>query len=1267
MSNSFERRTLRKQAALNETGIVYNNHPSMATLSEDCHFNMQASSGKISDAISIISSKSEEASPKVIFKKGGKYQNARTLSDVTMNLTKFSGKQSLETMSMLDDCVQKTPSKKNMSIMNKLRALTKIKSFSHGKDQTAGPEDPQATDGQDLGLVCLIEDSPLRILKFAQNGNAKEVARIVQADPTRLHARNNQGQTALHLASHKGHLQVVEVLVEFHPDLDIVDNQGNTAVHLAVMSCKPEIIDVLLKSGANSMIKNNLQMMPIHVAAELNNIDVATALLENGVNPNWTGESGMTALHYAAAKDNGDVLKVMMQHGGKPCAKCDYGYYPIHIAAKCAAASAMEAIIDKAIQAGYTREQILTFRDRENNLPLHAAVNGGDVKAVKVCLTAGASVKAQQEDGSTPLHFACAQGNIEMIKLMEDIQKENFLAAIFILDVMKMSPLHRAALFNHITIMEYLLEHGADKDSRDINDRTPLLLSASKGCWAAVQLLISKGADVHVKDKKNRNFLHLAVKFGGKLEYFGGNLIKDIQDLQNDKDDFGCTPLHYASREGHLRALDDLIKMGAVLNMKNNDKQSPFHFAARYGRYNTCRRLLDSHHGPNIINETDGSGLTALHIAAQNGHTKVVQLLLQRGAVVNKDNDDNTALHHAAANGWTHTMKVLLSVHTNLMDVVNIDGDTPLHVAAKNGQTSATLLLLSMGAKFLYNQQDATFFDYIIQNKSSEVAVAVINHDRWEEVLQICSKTYGCYVLGLIEHLPAVCLNVLDRCQIPSNDDPKSANYHITYNFKYLDTPSKCLEIARNSPDQQEFYPLMSLYAMVKNNRVDCLSHPVCVTFLKVKWKHYGVWVYSAYLIVYILFLASLTSFVVNHNSLMHFEGNNVENSTITFLHGNIPDGYRFEPIYKICLWFMLIYSFLNIIKEIGQMITMKLRYFADIGNGLEWALYITSTVFVLPFLLQKSYHWQWEAGAFSVFLAWFNCLVFLQRFDFFGIYVVMFLEILRTLVQVLCVFSILIIAFGLSFYMLLFREESKAFSTPTLSLLKTFMMMLEMDYMASFNEQYTDTSDDTLHFGNLTLALLTIFVLLMPILLMNLLIGLAVGDIESVQRDARLKRLAMQVDLHINIERKMPIFIHEKVTVTEYKHYPNRCEKKMENFFSMISLKKDTNEGRALESRLYNSCLYEELYKQKIRLRDMSTVLDKNNQLLRKIMQKMEIHTEDEAWDEGAGFNSDDSNDDKHGKHNDGNKSKSAKEKLYIKSAVISLWKKGSHSSISH
>jgi len=60
------------------------------------------------------------------------------------------------------------------------------------------------------------------------------------------------------------------------------------------------------------------------------------------------------------------------------------------------------------------------------------------------------------------------------------------------------------------------------------------------------------------------------------------------------------------------------------------------HSAHRYGRYNSCRQLLATQWGANIINEPDGKGQTALHVAAEQGHVKVVQLLLQSGAGIFK-------------------------------------------------------------------------------------------------------------------------------------------------------------------------------------------------------------------------------------------------------------------------------------------------------------------------------------------------------------------------------------------------------------------------------------------------------------------------------------------------------------------------------------------------------------------------------------------------------------------------------------------------------
>lgn len=69
---------------------------------------------------------------------------------------------------------------------------------------------------------------------------------------------------------------------------------------------------------------------------------------------------------------------------------------------------------------------------------------------------------------------------------------------------------------------------------------------------------------------------------------------------------------------------------------------------------------------------------------------------------------------------------------------------------------------------------------------------------------------------------------------------------------------------------------------------------------------------------------------------------------------------------------------------------------------------------------------------------------------------------------------------------------------------------------------------------------------ILMPILLMNLLIGLAVGDIESVRRNAQLKRLAMQVVLHTELERKLPQMWLEMVDKMELIEYPNEKKSKL-------------------------------------------------------------------------------------------------------------------------
>ena len=107
-------------------------------------------------------------------------------------------------------------------------------------------------------------------------------------------------------------------------------------------------------------------------------------------------------------------------------------------------------------------------------------------------------------------------------------------------------------------------------------------------------------------------------------------------------------------------------------------------------------------------------------------------------------------------------------------------------------------------------------------------------------------------------------------------------------------------------------------------------------------------------------------------------------------------------------------------------------------------------------------------------------------------------------------------------------------------------MMLGETDFVETFLRPIlTFKSSFSVEKAQIVISLLflVIFIILMPILLMNLLIGLAVGDIETVRNDAQLKRLTMQVDLHTDLERKLPRkFIQlTDVDTRQVCVYPNR------------------------------------------------------------------------------------------------------------------------------
>lgn len=120
-----------------------------------------------------------------------------------------------------------------------------------------------------------------------------------------------------------------------------------------------------------------------------------------------------------------------------------------------------------------------------------------------------------------------------------------------------------------------------------------------------------------------------------------------------------------------------------------------------------------------------------------------------------------------------------------------------------------------------------------------------------------------------------------------------------------------------------------------------------------------------------------------------------------------------------------------------------------------------------------------------------------------------------------------------------------KGFGRPLISMIRVSTMMLgEVDFIGTFLRLMSVEESHPAEKVQLAASLffLIIFIILMPILLMNLLIGLAVGDIDTVRKDAQLKRLTMQVDLHTDLERKLPLKFIQMIDKIEIYEFPNRC-----------------------------------------------------------------------------------------------------------------------------
>ena len=139
-----------------------------------------------------------------------------------------------------------------------------------------------------------------------------------------------------------------------------------------------------------------------------------------------------------------------------------------------------------------------------------------------------------------------------------------------------------------------------------------------------------------------------------------------------------------------------LIQNGAVVNAVNGWKLTALHCAAENGHTDLAKVLLQNGTDVNAVNRMK---VTALHITAEKGHADIVKVLIQSDADVNAvDYTESTAVHAAVWKGHVDIAKVLILNGTNV-NAVNERKFTALHYAVKKGDVPCVLQLLCLGAE----------------------------------------------------------------------------------------------------------------------------------------------------------------------------------------------------------------------------------------------------------------------------------------------------------------------------------------------------------------------------------------------------------------------------------------------------------------------------------------------------------------------------------------------------------------------------------------